>query len=96
VEELLPEGVRSIVAMSPEFVRYHVPGSDVITLETKVVTPPSDNSDQPGRTRIVVVQRMDLKPMLLMPDEYPALLDIQRSLSHPRMRTLMVRMGEGK
>ena len=96
VEVLLPEGVRSIEAMPPESVRYHMPGSGDITLETKVVSPPSDNSDHPGRTRIVVVQRMDLKPMLLMPDEYPALLDIQSSLSHPRMRTLMVRMGEGK
>ena len=96
VEVLLPEGVRSIEAMPPESVRYHVPGSGDITLETKVVSPPSDNSGQPGRTRIVVVQHMDLKPVLLMPDEYPALLDIQQSLSHPRMRTLMVRMGEGK
>jgi hypothetical protein len=95
VEVLLPEGVQSIEAMPPESVRYHVPGSGDITLETKVVSPPPDMGDQPGRTRIVMVQRTDLKPMLIMPHEYPTLLDIQRSLSHPRMRTLMVRMGEG-
>jgi hypothetical protein len=92
VEVLLPEGVKSIESIPPETSRSHVPGSGDITLNTKV----SEDMGKSGRRRIVAVMRTELEPVLIMPDEYPALLDVQRSISHPRIRTMIVRMGEGK
>jgi len=93
VEVVLPAGVRSIEAMPPESLRFDVAGAGEITSRTTVV-PPNENKEQPGRMRLVVEQRVDLKPLLVLPEGYDSLLEIHRAISHPRMRTVAVRMVE--
>jgi transglutaminase-like putative cysteine protease len=89
VEVLLPEGVKSIEMMPPRSVQYSLPGSGIITLETKVI--PASGT-QP-RMRVAVEQTVDLKPAVFLPEDYPKLLEIHRAISHPGTRMILARMN---
>lgn len=83
---ILPPGVRSIPMLPPE-IDWSLPdGLGHVRLEVKRSTRPD------GRIEIALLRTTAIQPAILSPETYPALLEINRRLMHPQMRTVLVEL----
>jgi len=87
IEILLPEGAQGIELRPPEAKRLALPGSSELVISTRIVP-----SMLGSRTGIVIQQQTDIRPCLVLPGEYPGLLEMHNALANPGMRTVVVRM----
>ena len=87
LEVTLPEGVKAVSVMPPEKVVMPVTHSGEIVLETEL------EYDEEGRqTMLKIREHMDLNPAVIMPEEYPQLLETQRVLSHPSSQMILLEL----
>ncbi|HVN72211.1 MAG TPA: hypothetical protein VMU10_09350, partial [Desulfomonilia bacterium] len=93
IEILLPEGVKSIEASPPEFRHLELPGAGEVKIATRVLKPQTEKGAD-RRMRIIVEQFSDSRPSLVLPEKYPGLLGLQRSIANPGLRTIVVRLGK--
>lgn len=91
VELTLPGGCIHMVRQPPEHRVFEAAGMGKITMDTKI-DPPSGSGGQPARTVLRIVQEVENRPGFLLPEEYGELLSVHRSLSHPGMRTVVLKM----
>ncbi len=95
VEVQLPEGVRDIELVPPESAEYSLLGLGTFRTQSRIVTGDPAGTGGGKAESIVVEQDLVNTPGMLMPDLYPRLLSIHRTLSHPSMRMIVLRMEAG-
>ncbi|HQI82903.1 MAG TPA: hypothetical protein PLR71_15255, partial [Deltaproteobacteria bacterium] len=96
VEVQLPEGVRDIELVPPESAEYSLLGLGTFRTRSRIVTGETAGQGGGRVMSIVVEQESENTPGMVMPEVYPKLLAIHRTLSHPSMRMIVLRMeGEG-
>jgi transglutaminase-like putative cysteine protease len=83
---ILPPGVKNIPVLPPDG-EWELP-SKLGTITLAVTEDELPN----GRKTLTFHRTIKLDHALVKPEEYPALLEINRQLSHPKMRTLMVEL----
>jgi hypothetical protein len=44
--------------------------------------------------KITITQKVNLHPAIIQPENYPAILEINRRLKHPANRTIMIELGD--
>ena len=91
LEVTLPEGIDSFQIIPPQTLFLPVERSGEINMETKFL-PPASPSRLAGPKRLSVQMDIDLKPVVVLPKEYLQLLEINRILSHPETRMLLIKM----
>ena len=83
---ILPPGVKDMPVLPPAG-EWALPSSlGTITIEV------TENKQSDGRKTLTFHRAINVDHALVKPEEYPALLEINRQLSHPKMRTLMVEL----
>ena len=88
LEVALPKGVKAVSIMPPEKMAMPVRHSGEILLETELVY--DEENHRPAILNIR--QHVDLDPAVIMPEEYPQLLQTQRILSHPRSQMILLEL----
>lgn len=91
VEVLLPAGTKAIELSPPESRKFSLPGTSELSISS-ASEPDASGAGFKGRMRFVVRQHSDIKPGIVMPGEYPRLLDMHQELANPGNRTILVRM----
>ncbi|MBN2298517.1 MAG: DUF3857 domain-containing protein, partial [Deltaproteobacteria bacterium] len=88
IDVVLPERVKGIQLMPPERMNLSPGRMGELDLETRLVY------DQEGLSPAGIVVREDIRfdPAVILPEEYPQLLDVQRTLSRPGSRMIVLEM----
>ena len=95
-EVVLPDGFDSIQRMPPEKISFPVGKTGEIVIETSFLSQPAAFPGAYRRPRVTIEQDIDLKPFIIPPENYAQLLEINRLLSHPKTRILLIKMKEKK
>ena len=80
---ILPAGIRTIPVLPPEVEHALPDGLGHVQLSVQRAELPD------GRTQVTLQRRTTLEAAILPPDTYPALLEINRHLTHQQMRTIL-------
>jgi hypothetical protein len=87
-EVTLPEGVDACEALPPDGLSIPMGKEGGITMKTALV----NDKDGKGPGKVRITQDIDIRPVIVPPEDYPDLLDYQRILSHPKANLLLLRM----
>lgn len=89
IEVLLPDGVDSLEVIPPKELIFDLPGPGTISIHTRTMP------NIEGRTSsLQITQEVNLVPMVVLPDEYLQLLEIDRALNHPQAGMVLLKMKE--
>ncbi|HHO75205.1 MAG TPA: DUF3857 domain-containing protein, partial [Deltaproteobacteria bacterium] len=88
IDVALPRGMKAIELMPPERIDFTVERMGVLTLETRLVY----GEDALMPSGIVVRENIRFDPAVIPPEEYSQLLDVQRVLSRPGSRMIVLEM----
>ena len=89
IEVRLPDTVDSVEVMPPEKMIFRLPGAGTISMFTR------SEPDIKGQIRSLRIrQELNLDPVVLLPDDYLQLLEIDRVLSHPQTGMVLLKMKE--
>jgi hypothetical protein len=80
--------------MPPEKISFPVGKTGEIVIETSFLSQPAAFPGACRRPRVTIEQDIDLKPFIIPPENYAQLLEINRLLSHPKTRILLIKMKE--
>jgi hypothetical protein len=80
--------------MPPEKISFPVGKTGEIVIETGFLSQPAAFPGVYRRPRVTIEQDIDLKPFIIPPENYAQLLEINRLLSHPKTRILLIKMKE--
>jgi hypothetical protein len=88
IEVVLPSGVRSVQVLPPQNLTVPIKRAGEISLATQL------EYDEENSTlkSLIVREQIDLAPAIIMPGQYPQLLEAQRILSHPASQMITVEM----
>ena len=89
IEVLLPDGIDEMEVIPPRQFVFHLSGSGTISMHTRAWPDTGD----PARS-LQIRQEIDLDPVVVVPDEYLQLLEVDRTLSHPKTGMILLRMKE--
>ena len=92
VEIVLPDGVDSFQTIPPESLLFPVRRSGKIIMETRFLPPTSPLSKGIAPLRLSIQQDINLKPVVVLPEEYLQLLEAHRILGQPKTRMLLLKM----
>jgi len=80
--------VEACEALPPDNLAVPMGKEGGITMKTALV----EGKDGKGAKKVRIVQDIDIRPVIVPPEDYPDLLDYQRILSHPKANLLLLRM----
>jgi transglutaminase-like putative cysteine protease len=86
----LPEGMEACEALPPDGLTIAVGKKGGITMGTTLI----EGRGGKGRKAVRITQDIDIRPGIVLPSEYPDLLDYQRILSHPKANLILLRMKD--
>ncbi len=89
IEVLLPDGVDSMEVIPPKESVFHLPRSGTISLHTRAISKIDDRT-----CSLQIRQEINLGPVVVVPDEYLQLLEVDRALNHPQTGMVLLRMRE--
>ena len=84
IEVTLPDGVESILAMPPESLSFSIKRSGKISMKTEILPAVP--------AHLSIRQEINLKPVVVLPDEYPQLLKIHGILGQRGTTILLLKM----
>ncbi len=87
VEVKLPDGIESLMVVPPEKLTFLIKRLGEISMKTGLS--PSGSVDC---RCLNVRQDINLNPAVILPDEYPQILEAHRILGHPKTKMLMFKM----
>jgi hypothetical protein len=92
VEVLLPQGMESIAAAPPEDMRVAIKDGGEIAI--RCVRKEANDADaaQGVAARLVIEEDIQLAPFVVMPEDYPGLMDAHQRLGQPETRTVLIKM----
>jgi hypothetical protein len=88
IEVVLPSGVRSVQVLPPQNLTVPIKRAGEISLATQL----EYDEDNRELKSLIVREQIDLAPAVIMPGQYPQLLEAQRILSHPGAQMIVVEM----
>ena len=84
----LPAGIKTVQFLPPENETQPVRHSGKISLNTRLEY--IGESSRP--VKLIIRQDMDLDPAVIMPEEYPQIVETHRVLSHPRSHMILLEL----
>lgn len=90
VEVTLPDGVEACEALPPESLDIALGREGGISMKTSL----EGGVRGKGAKSVHISQDIHVRPVVVLPAEYPDLLDSQRILSHPKANLLLLRMRD--
>ena len=93
LEVILPDGADSIQITPPQALSFPIKRSGEIAMETRFLPLAASSSEITPRRRLSIKQDINLKPVVILPEEYIKLLKANRVLSHQKTRMLLLRIA---
>jgi transglutaminase-like putative cysteine protease len=88
VEVTLPQGMEACEVLPPDGLTIALGKEGSIAMNTSLM----EGKDGKGTKTVRITQDINIRPVIVLPSEYPDLLDYQRILSHPKANLLMLKM----
>ncbi|OPL14079.1 MAG: hypothetical protein AVO34_06165 [Firmicutes bacterium ML8_F2] len=89
IEVVLPDKAVSMEKIPPGKLQFNIPRAGTISMETRSIP---DGQSLPSRLRIT--QKVNMEPMVVLPDEYLQLLEMCRILSQPKTGMVLIKMEQ--
>jgi hypothetical protein len=90
VEVTLPDVIDACEALPPDGLSIAMGKEGGIAMKTALI----EGKGGKGKKMVRITQDINIKSAIILPSEYPDLLDYQRILSHPKANLLLLKMKD--
>lgn len=85
----IPDKYKSLIIAPPKSTHLRMNGAGGIVIEAGDLPKGISTSTEKKHRKYFVEQRIDYKPFMILPDEYPTVRKFHRLLAHPSYRTML-------